>query len=182
MRCAIALALCVTTAGAAGADPAPARPAPARGPCADGARYRIARSPRGAKPIAIAAPDRTMIYGELAFTDLNGDGRQDVVLASACIRRPSDSVRSHRVYTSCGPAADGVEELALIFEEEELCTRAVKLEPQASQTEASGASWRDLQLIRTLPGPRCEQTTQALRFDGAQYQSGPRTTRPCPKP
>jgi hypothetical protein len=154
----------------------------ADGPCVDGTRYRVVRSAKGGKPIAIAAAGERPVYGELAFVELNDDGKQDVVLASACIRSPADSVRLHRVYASCGPAAGGVEEYALVFEEEELCARAVKIEAQAAQTKVKGVAWRDLQLTRTLPGKRCEQATQALQFDGAQYRAGPRTTVPCSKP
>ena len=154
----------------------------AEGPCAEGTRYRIVRSAKGGKPIAIAAAGERPVYGELAFVELNGDGKQDVVLASACIRSPADSVRLHRVYAACGAAAGGVEEYALVFEEEELCARAVKIEAQDAQTTVKGVAWRDLRLTRTLPGKRCEQATQALQFDGAQYRAGARATAPCPKP
>jgi hypothetical protein len=154
----------------------------AEGPCSDGTRHRIVKSAKGGKPIAITAAGERPVYGELVFVELNGDGKQDVVLASACIRSPADSVRLHRVYASCGPAAGGGEEYAIVFEEEELCARAVKIEAQAAQTTVKGVAWRDLQLMRTLPGKRCEQATQVLQFDGAQYRAGPRTTAPCPKP
>ncbi len=157
------------------------REARAEWPCADHTRHRIARSPRDGKPIGIAAANDRLVYGALSFVELNGDGKQDVVFASACIRSPADSVRLHRVYASCGAAADGVEDLVLLLEEEELCARPVAIEPQAQQTTVGGMAWRDLRLVQTSPGERCAQTIQALRFDGARYRSGPRTSQPCPK-
>jgi len=153
----------------------------AGGPCAEGARSRIVRSVKGGKPIAIAAPSDRPVYGELTFVELNGDGKQDLVLGSACIRSPTDSVRLYRVYASCGPAADGVEDFVQLFEEEQPCARSVKIERQAAQTKLDGVAWQDLQLTVTMPGKRCEQTTAPLSFDGAQYRAGQGTTKGCPK-
>jgi hypothetical protein len=153
-------------------------------PCAGNVRHRVARSAKGDKPIGIAAANERLVYGTFATAELNNDGRQDLVFASACIRGPADSVRFHRVYASCGPGADGGEDFVLIFEEEELCARAVKIETQAAQSKANGVLWQDLQLVRMTSGPggRCEQATQPLKFDGAEYRAGARASKPCPKP
>jgi hypothetical protein len=172
MRCAIACALSVLIGGEAGAD----------WPCADSARYRVARSAKGDKPIAIGAANDRLTYGTFTFVELNDDGKRDLVFASACIRGPADSVRFHRVYASCGRAIDGIEDFVLIFEDEELCTRTVEIEAQTGQTKANGVLWQDLRLVRKVPGKRCEQTAQTLQFDRAQYKTGPRASRPCPKP
>jgi hypothetical protein len=171
MRIAIACALSVLIGGEARAD----------GPCTDGTHYRILRSAKGAQPIAIAAASDRPVYGAFTFVELNNDGKPDVVFASACVRSPADSVRYHRVYVSCGKAADGGEDFALLFEDEEPCERTVKIERQATQQKQGGAAWQDLQLTRTVPGARCEQTVVPLRFDGAQYRADQGTTQPCPK-
>src|SRR5262245_39328825 len=100
-----------------------AGPAHAEWPCADGTHYRVVRARTGDKPIAIAAMNDRPVYGELTPVELNNDGKQDLLFRSACIRSPTDSVRLYRVFASCGPAADGVDELVMVFEEEELCAR-----------------------------------------------------------
>jgi hypothetical protein len=179
VRCALACAL-LAMAGEARAE----------WPCGENTRYRVARSVKGGKPIAIGAakdPKDKPIYGAFTFVELNNDGRQDIVFESACIRGPGDSVKLHRVYASCGKAADGVEDFVMIFEAEELCARTVKIETQAAQTKASEVLWQDLQLVRTVReggkgGGTCEQTAEALRFDGAQYKAGPRASKACPRP
>jgi hypothetical protein len=148
-------------------------------PCADSTRYRVVRARNGDKPIAIAAPNERAVYGELTSVELNNDGKHDVLFRSGCIRGPSDSVRLYRVFASCGPAADGVEELVMVYEEEELCTRQVELTTLAHQSKAGGVLWQDLQLARTMRGKTCERATEPLQFDGSRYQSGPRTTGPC---
>ena len=168
-------------------------PARADWPCAGETQYRVAHSAKGKKPIAIGAytgqPTTHLEYGELRFEDLNGDGKRDLLFQSSCIKGIADSVRWHRVLASCGVSPwDGGEDYVVVYEEEELCTRTIRLAPAAANAKPAVAkpaeakpAWRDLVLARKTPRGACtEESTEQLSFNGAKYVAGARTyTKRC---
>ncbi|MGN6106981.1 MAG: hypothetical protein ACTHU0_17885 [Kofleriaceae bacterium] len=151
-------------------------------PCEGETRWRIAHSAKDRKPIAIGpfADDRLEavdrpIYGELAFEDLNGDGRKDVVFHSACITSPGERTRVHRVLASCGARpGDPADEYVVVFEEEELCERAVAIAPAGKPPKSAKPAaedalvWRELKIQRKQP--KQPRSTEVLRFDGRRYR------------